>query len=390
MRYYLAGHSRSLSLRQCLCLLIAISALVLSSTALSRPLTIDDVLAIQTVDGADVSEASADIAIAMPRPADVGEVYGRNAYEIDPSRTDIWLTNRIGSDLRRLTNGKPASAGYWCPHWSPGGKRLAMLSTAPEGDEPTGGDNVRLYIWDRDTDALRRLSNRAMMTQVRYGSPFNELDLRPAGARTPNTCRTNDENAPFLWLDETRLLAMLMPEGERSAVVDRYAKFHREAAKAGKEIRSGEISTVSRSDSLGDERTAYDAELVIFDLADGSHISLGRVPAFPLFGELTVALSPDGARVAVLAPNGAIPPHRVAQPRLNFGSWEIEKALFLVDLEGGTSLTSVVLPQTLGSRSIWLDGRRTRAALRSGVGPIRAVTLRASGPLTRKRGWRQN
>jgi hypothetical protein len=97
-------------------------------------------------------------------------------------------------------------------------------------------------------------------------------------------------------------------------MVDRFAKFHREASQAGAELRAGEVPTVSRSDSattaaeLAEGR--YSAELVIFNLADGSTMKLGEVPAFPMFGALTIALSPDARRAVILAPGRAIPPHR--------------------------------------------------------------------------------
>jgi hypothetical protein len=292
--------------------LASLAAWLVAPAVSARSLTIDDVLATATVDRADISPDAEDIAIALPRPAASGEVYGRNSYEIDSSRSDIWLVKRDGSQLRQLTDGKGAAAGFWCPYWSPDGQRLAMLSTAPERGEPHGGDNVRLYVWERGADAPRRVSDRAMMTQVRYGSPLNELDMRAAGATLPNTCRENDENAPFLWLGPDRLLAVLMPPDERSAMVDRYAKFHREASQAGVEMRAGEMPTVSRSDSgtaaaeLAGGR--YAAELVIFNLADGSATKLGEVPAFPMFGALTIALSPDARHAAILAPVSAIPP----------------------------------------------------------------------------------
>jgi dipeptidyl aminopeptidase/acylaminoacyl peptidase len=324
-----------------LCSIAIAFTILLPSLVHSRSLTIEDVLAIQTVDGASVSPGAADIAIAMPRPAGKGEVYGRNAYEIDPSRNDIWLVRRDGSQLRRLTDGKPNAAGYWCPHWSPDGKRLALLSTAPEGREPRGGDSARLYVWERGPVNPRRVSDRALMTQTRYGGPLNELDLRAAGEGEAKTCRSNDENAPFVWLDETRLLAMLMPEGQRSALVERYAKFHREVARAGEDIRAGEIATVSRSDTRSEGSVAYEAELVIFDLEEGSQTSLGKVPAFPMFGKLTIAISPDGARAAVLAPRRAIPQHLIAEPRLNFGTWEVEKALFVANLKGVPRLAPI-------------------------------------------------
>lgn len=326
----------------------SLAALLVAPTVSARPLTIDDVLATVAVDRADISPDSEEIAIAMPRPATSAEVYGRNSYEIDSSRTDIWLVKRDGSQLRQLTDGQANAAGYWCPYWSPDGRRLAMLSTAPEQGEPHGGDNVRLYVWDRGTEAPRRVSDRAMMTQVRYGSPLNELDLRAAGASLPNTCRDNDENAPFLWLGPDRLFAVLMPPGERSAMVDRYAKFHREASQAGATMRAGEVPTVSRSDSatgaaeLAEER--YSAELVIFNLADGSTTKLGEVPAFPMFGALTIALSPDPRRAAILAPLRAIPPHRRSVDMPNVMAWAVENALFMLTLAEQPVLQRVETP----------------------------------------------
>ncbi len=68
--------------------------MLIGAAAEARPLSIDDVLATVAVDRADISADSEEIAIAMPRPATSGEVYGRNSYEIDSSRTDIWLVKR--------------------------------------------------------------------------------------------------------------------------------------------------------------------------------------------------------------------------------------------------------------------------------------------------------
>lgn len=330
--------------------LLGFLSILMGSSAAARPLTIDDVLATVAVDRADISPDAEEIAIAMPRPATSGEVYGRNSYEIDSSRTDIWLVKRDGSQLRELTDGQSNAAGYWCPYWSPDGKRLAMLSTAPEQGEPHGGDNVRLYVWEWGTEAPRRVSDRAMMTQVRYGSPLNELDLRAAGASRPNTCRDNDENAPFLWLGPDRLLAVLMPPGESSAMVDRYAKFHREASEAGAAMRAGEVPTVSRSDSATAaaelDEGRYSAEVVIFDLADGSTTKLGGVPAFPMFGALTIALSPDARRAAILAPVRAIPPHRRSPAMPNIMAWAVENALFMLDLGERPNLQRVETPSS--------------------------------------------
>lgn len=317
------------------------------SAAQDRQLTIDDVLAIETVDRADISPASKEIAIAVLRPAGPGEVYGRNAYEIDPSRSDIWLIDREGGSTRRLTDGSERAAGYWCPYWSPDGQRLAMLSTAPEREEPHGGDNVRLYVWERGEEAPRRLSDRAAVAQSLYGSPLNQLDLRAAGSRRASSCRENNENAPFLWLDAERLLVMLMPPGERSAMVDRYAGFYRSVAEQGAAIRWGEVPTVSRSESgpqVHPHAGDYHAELVIFDLADNSQTVVGRIPAFPMFGATTLAVSPDSRSAAILAPVRAIAPHLLSPENPNIEAWFVENALFLADLDEADSIQAISLP----------------------------------------------
>ena len=69
-------------------LLIALVAGVFATSADLRSLTIDDVLAIQTIDGADISPVSDDIAI-QTAPEALVEVYGRNADSRHTLRDDI-------------------------------------------------------------------------------------------------------------------------------------------------------------------------------------------------------------------------------------------------------------------------------------------------------------
>jgi Tol biopolymer transport system component len=161
-----------------------------------HPLTIDDVLNLARVDQAVVSPDGDRVALAVLRPAQPGEVYGRTAYEVDPGRAEIWLVSRGTGERRNITNGAGDAAGFWCASWSPDGSRLAMLSTRPEAGEPRGGDNVRLYVWTVATGELRRLGAAAVMTQTRHGSPLHQLDLR-GGADGQATRRCSDEeNAP--------------------------------------------------------------------------------------------------------------------------------------------------------------------------------------------------
>ncbi len=349
-RYKVSTLSNAEWFRTAACLVAsAITTLVaFGANAEARPLTIDDVLATVQIDRADIAPGSEEIAISVQRPALPGEVYGRNAYEIDSSRNDIWIVSRDGTTIRNLTNGQSRAAGFWCPYWSPDGRYLAMLSTNFEGEEQRGGDNVHLYVWDRESGTIRRVSQRAIVTQTRYGSPLNELDLRAKDAREPNSCRAGDENAPFLWLDDRRLLAVMMPPGERSAMVDRYAKFHREAARAGAQVRAGEVASVSSSSSgaavTNEDADAYFAELMVIDLAAQSTESLGQVHAFPMFGALTIALSPNGKQAAILAPRRAIEPHRRSPVLPIIPAWSVEKRLGIVTLDEPASLRWVEVP----------------------------------------------
>ena len=139
---------RKLALIACALLAQPVSPAALQS---KHALAIDDVLDTVSLDRATFSPDGEWVAAVVQRAARVGEVFGRTAYETDPSRSDVWLISRRTGERRNLTQGASSAAGFWCATWSPNGRKLGMLSTKPEGDEPRGGDNVRLYIWDRDT-----------------------------------------------------------------------------------------------------------------------------------------------------------------------------------------------------------------------------------------------
>jgi hypothetical protein len=226
------------------------AAIALAAPVVASPLTIDDVLHLVSIDSVALSPDGGDIAVVIQRPVGKGEVAGRMSYEIDPSRTDVWLVPRAGGGKRNLTQGRETGAGFWCAQWSPDGDYLAMLSTKPEGAEPHGGDAVRLYTWRRADGALTRLSQRPMLTQTRYGSPLNAIDMRGGadGGTAAKVCRRNEENAPFLWLDDRHLLAVQMPEGETSALFDQFRRPAEQVARTTKALGAGQEPTVDVSD----------------------------------------------------------------------------------------------------------------------------------------------
>jgi dipeptidyl aminopeptidase/acylaminoacyl peptidase len=320
--------------------LVLLGPLPGAAAAAGRPLTIEDVLDTVQIDHVAVSPDGSSIAAVVQRPARPGEVYGRAPYETDPSRSDVWLISRATGERRNLTQGAAAAAGFWCAAWSPDGRRLAMLSTRPEGNEPRGGDNVHIYIWDGRTGLLSRLSSAPVMTQTRYGSPLYGLDLRggAAGGTIPSRCG-GDENAPFLWLDERRLLAVMLPEGEVSGLIDAYQRPVRHTAETAAALREGRAPTVSASGSgearVAEAERARRAFVRTIDVATGAAATVAEVPVYPFRGALALSVAPDGRRAAVLATTGTIAAAAGEHLPYNDGAWAAERRLGFIDLAGG-------------------------------------------------------
>jgi dipeptidyl aminopeptidase/acylaminoacyl peptidase len=82
----------------------------------------------------------------------------------------IWLTDLKTHVARNLTEGKRTS---WDPVWSPNGKYLAFYSDR--------GGAAHLWVWERDTDALRQLSDAIIRpfinSQVPRWTPDSERIL---------------------------------------------------------------------------------------------------------------------------------------------------------------------------------------------------------------------
>ncbi len=328
-------------------------------------MTLDDVLDVEHVDSATLSPDGSSIAAVVERPARAGEVYGRLPYEIDPTRGDIWLIDARSGARRPITHGAGSAAGYWCATWSPDGRRLALLSTQPAGREPRGGDNVRLYVWDRAGGAARRMGDAAVMTQTRYGSALYRLDLRGGANRRDraHACNPDEDGAPFLWLDANRILVLTLPQGQVSAVLDQYGRPYAEAARTAARLRAGVEPTAlamgSGTARVPRDEAANRATLRIVDVRNGRFQTIADVPTYPFRGALSLSLSPDGKGLAVLATLGGIQPVQGRKlPPNDDDNWLVERRLGFVDLTPGATIRWVSPPAAARAPLLLLDWTR--------------------------------
>lgn len=321
-----------------LCLLLTFGGAARSKDTLKQPLTIDDLFDLHSIDHAAISPDGEWAVAVVSRSARTGEVYGRMSIAVDPSRSDVELISLKTGEHRLITNGAPQAAGYWCATWSPDGRRIAMLSTAPQGNEPRGGDNVRLYVWDRDGGTLARMSDAAVMTQTRYGGGIDRLDLRGGGDRgtIAHACNDIEEKAPFLWLDDHRMLVAMLAPGQVSGLIDLFGRPFRVAASDAQRLRDASAPT-GRAVGSGAAREPRDeansAIVRIVDTDSRTATTIATVPAYPFRGGLSLAVSPNGKRAAVMATVGALQPQSGKTfPNTWDDYWTVERRLGFVDL----------------------------------------------------------
>lgn len=337
-------------MRACLAKLwgLLASMCVAGAAFAQHPVTLDDLFKLSVVNHTAVSPDGEWLAAVVIRPVTPGEIYGRTFYEYDVTRADVWLISTKTGERRNLTQGARDASGFWCATWSPDGKRLAMLSTKPAGKEPRGGDNVRLHVWEKASGTIKRLSPRAMMTQTMGGSALYRVDLRNQFDSAHNAGRCSDEeNAPFVWIDNTSLLAVALPQGNVSSLLDAYTRSMKHASATLKSLERGAEPTVSAVESGGAEPAApMNASLLRIDARNARAEEIAAVPVFPLDGDLQIVLTPDAKSAAVLATTRATAPSAGEKFSYPFGSWAVDKQLGFVDLAAGSSVRWASLPAT--------------------------------------------
>ena len=93
----------------------------------------------------------------------------QNNY-IQSTPLDIWVMNSDGSGKTRLTNN---GATNWAPSWHPDGERIVFSSNMDDwrNDYETYGHNFELYLINRDGSGLERLTYNTVFDSFPMFSP---------------------------------------------------------------------------------------------------------------------------------------------------------------------------------------------------------------------------
>ena len=237
------------------------------AAAAQRPLIPDDLMRLEEVGDAAFSPDGKWLAYVVKRSKKT--TFHKWDFLNGGDRGDVWLVsaNANGGQPKNLTNGASDGAGFWMPRWSPGGDRIAMLSSR--------GDNVGLWVWEKSSGRLSRLSDRGI-------EPFN------IGASGP------------VWISEHEIVCPVLPPGRKSSALDVEVRSGVAAMREWQKAWKGDQVTASELDSGVPvlAKNLPQGELLRLD-ASGPARSIATAPSFH-----DVRLSPDGKRVAFLRQSG--------------------------------------------------------------------------------------
>lgn len=179
-----------------------------------RPLTPDDVNRMAQIgeqyNPFNFSPDGKELAFVFVRPVTTSNLWPQN-YLFGGDRSDIWITGTDGGKPTNITNGEKDGSGYFMPSWSPDGKRLAMLSTK--------GGNLRLWVWEKATNRLHMLSERA-------------VDLQ-------------SWDPPFIWISADKIIYCTMPHGKTPKLLDQDVQAQKSATREWAKAWKGKESTAS-------------------------------------------------------------------------------------------------------------------------------------------------
>ncbi|MBA2760840.1 MAG: prolyl oligopeptidase family serine peptidase [Segetibacter sp.] len=251
----------------------------LLSAQLTRPMMIEDLFNLQELSDVRLSPDSGTAAVIIKRAWSNPHTYRPWNMEGN-DQADLWLISmKDKGNAKNVTNGASDGSGYWNPVWSPDGTKIALLSTK-------GGDNVRLYIWEKNSGRLRRITERGINIQ------------------TATSFSNDGTPQPIQWIDNTRLLVTVLPEGQQPRQFSARRQAQRVASETWKKTLQGKEATVSVLEGGIDvPEPAQQPELMLIDSSSGQSRILAK-------GNLQLALlSPDRSTIAVITQKRELVPN---------------------------------------------------------------------------------
>src|SRR5580704_1577590 len=229
-----------------------------TTSAQTKTLTPDDLFRLEEIGAEVLSPDGQWLAYVLRRPK-VTAINHKHDFLQGNDRADIWIVATSGGQPVNLTKGSADGIGYWNPVWSPDSKKLVILSTR--------GDNVFPWLLDRESAALKQLSDRAY-----------------------------DMQGGIAWLSDHTVAITVLPAGKKPLSMTVEMQVADVATREWPKAWAGKESTASVLESgvpSGFDKRKKDA-LVFIDTSRGT----SQTVAEGMFGDLT--LSPDKRYLAAM------------------------------------------------------------------------------------------
>ena len=231
-------------------------------------------------------------------------VFVRNFNDImkDRKRSNLWIINHDGSDLRPLTNGDENDNS---PRWSPDGQRLLYGSTS--------GGNAQIYVRWMDSGQIARVTRcpkspsgmewspdgrwiAYAMAVADDTKPFVEMPAKPEGAewaKPPRTIRRmvyrTDESG---YLEESHKQLFIVPAEGGTPRQLTHGPFDHDGPFAWAPDSTAIVFSANRHEDW--EYQPLNSEIYEVTIADGSIKALTERNG----PDQSPALSPDGRQIA--------------------------------------------------------------------------------------------
>jgi pimeloyl-ACP methyl ester carboxylesterase len=293
---------------------------------LDRPMVPNDLFSIRKYNAIKISPDEQLVAV------EIGE-WHRGVSSMDSEggttkdhRTEIWVAYRNGPKRGSLTHDRASQRSQWDPVWSPNSQRLAFLADDREG-------SAYIEVWDRISGRLRRLRTSG-------------IDL---SAFISETRSFRLDGNQLFWLDNTHLLAAVLPAGLRLPFFDGNS-ISSTITRAGIRAAAGGVKATpivaSSPPRPRDMRDFPQEQLVIVDTNTGESTVVGYLPVLSRRRYIVISKNREWAAIVADVPPAAIDPQSPMSPRQL--TWSKLGVIPLRDHSGGVRWVDGFQPALVG------------------------------------------